>query len=254
MISKRLLDDDKFVVEAVINRGENFQFISERLRGNYDILMLAFNHYINTKNSNILKYATDIIKINRKLVLKIVEFNNENIIDSVYDYYREDNEIIESVVLRDGANIKYCSQSLLQDHEYVLQLIHINSKCYIYLKNRVPSLFNDIKIILFTLKQYWTLFSFIPEEYKNNYECVLTALKENANSLVFVPEIFKSNKDIVLAALEKSGNLYNIIDKSLKNDFDIILYYILLHMVKNSWVFSLKIFIQVILELLSRNK
>jgi hypothetical protein len=223
LASPRLLDNKELVTIALGYRGEYFQFISERLRGDFDIFMLAFDnsHKI---ISNILLYATEKITGNREYVLKIAGLKNKNMIHYLPEHYnyRSDKEIMSIFVKSYSENIKLCSFDLLQDIDYILELIKINPISYCHLRQN-QDLFNNIKIIKFTLEQDGSLLYFIPEEFTYNYDCVLTAVKQNGSALNHAPDIFKKDLNIVFAAIEQRGSAYKYIDESLKENKEILI-------------------------------
>jgi len=59
IVDKFLQDDDFVVLEAVTNKGGALEFASERLRDNEEIVLAA----IAVSNNNVLKYASDRLKI-----------------------------------------------------------------------------------------------------------------------------------------------------------------------------------------------
>ena len=202
-ISDRLKDNDEFVKFAVSKNGDNFRHISYRLRSNFDIFMIAFNCQ-NIKSNRILYYTTYEFKNNREYMLKIIELDNQYIIDYLPEHFKSDKEMMSGSIKIYPENIKKFSNELLQDKEFIKEIITINSLCYVYLKNS-SDLFYDKDIILLALKQDGMLLQIIPDEFTQIYEYILIAVKQNGKALEFAPYEFKKDLTIVCTAIEQIG-------------------------------------------------
>jgi len=221
-ISDRLKDKDDFVQFALSELGDNFRYISYRLRSNFDMFMLAFYNCKKIKSNHILYDATDEFKNTREYMLKIIELDNQYIIDYLSEHFKSDKEIMSGSIKIYPENIKKFSPELLQDKEFIKKIITINPICYIHLNN-ISDLFNDKDIILLALEQNGILLQIIPNEFKQIYEYILIAVKQNGDALNFAPSEFKRDLTIVCTAVEQKGHAYVYVDDSLKENNIVLL-------------------------------
>ena len=222
----RIRDNLEIVKAAMIISGDYFKYVSDRLRGNFDVFMIAFQHCKSTISNNIIMYATTEITDNRDYVLQIAQLNNKYIIKYLPEIYRSDRKIMAIAIRLFAENIKYCSFDILDDIEYVIELIKINSKCYIYLREMpflMPFyLYTNPQIIKCALKQDGNLFSVIPENCKIDIDYVLIAVNQNGIALELVPDIFKRDLSVAIIAVKKCGAAYSYVDESLKSNKEIL--------------------------------
>ena len=138
--SPRLRDDEEVILTAVSKYGHYFRFASDRLRNDISFVSSLLDKGV----ADAYGYATDEIKENRDLALKVVNISG-GFLDYVPYPLNADREIVLAAVENTGSALQYASDSLRHDKEIILKAIKQDSYEY----NHVPdSLKNDFDIVV----------------------------------------------------------------------------------------------------------
>ena len=182
--SKDILDDKEFSAEAIKKSPSYYQFLSDRLHEDTDLLLLAYD---NPKNraSFCINYASETLKKDRELTKKILS--------------------------KDGISLEYVDEEFKNDKELVLLAINENAMSLQYAS---PKLQNDKTVVLAAVKKNGNVYEFLPKTMKQNKEVACTAFKK-ANDKYWVyksmPLLLQTDKDILdIYIKEKPGNLEHI--------------------------------------------
>jgi hypothetical protein len=116
--SNRIKDDEIIVIEAIKYKLKSFSHVldvvSERLRNNIEIVEFAMNCCLDPDTFEELQYASYEIKSNKSFLLKQLDNFTENFDNPVF--------------------LKYISDDLKNDAEFVKKLVEINPNSEKYLK------------------------------------------------------------------------------------------------------------------------
>jgi uncharacterized lipoprotein YehR (DUF1307 family) len=206
-ISKRLRDKENFVFDAVKCNYQNFEYVSERLRSNFDLFMIAYTKVCNKKECKyILHSAGDKIKNDRDIMLKISEIKNSYLIEYIPVTFRLDKEIMKNLIKYYPDHVSKFPPELLKDKEFIKEIIKINPLCYNYLE-KISEFFHDKDITLFTLKQDGCLLKDISNKFKKDLSVVITAVEQTGYAFRYVDDSLKEN-NIVLFKTISQGKQY----------------------------------------------
>jgi uncharacterized lipoprotein YehR (DUF1307 family) len=206
-ISERLRDKEDFVFYAIKSYYGNFRYVSERLRSNFDLFMISYIAISERKESAIiLHYAGDNIKNDRVMMLQISKIKNNYFIEYIPAHLRLDKEIMKNLIKYYPDNILQFPPELLEDNEFIKEIIKINPLCYNYLE-KISEFFHDKDIILFTLEQNGCLLKDISDKFKKDLSVVITAVEQTGNAFRYVDDSLKEN-NIVLFKTISQGKQY----------------------------------------------
>lgn len=165
------------------------------LRSDYEFFMKAVQLH-----GGALKYASEKIKCNKKIVLESIKSND-----------------VKSVLANEKA-ILHASDTLLNDRLFILEAICVNGKIYKYLKNEFK---NDSEIINISIENNPSVYEYLDDIYKSNSDIAKKAITLDPYQLSYAPIEIKSNKEIVKCAIEKYPNTLQYASDILKSDFEI---------------------------------
>ena len=141
---------------------------------------------------------------------------------SLDENFRGDREVVLAVV-QSGAYelLKYASESLLTNEEFIMACIDQEYKCINYAHEILR---NDKGFMRLFLKRKGVnpaTIKCLPESLKHNRDFVLAIMKESKDILKFVPEELKTDKSFIINALRINGKAFALISDELKADPDV---------------------------------
>lgn len=184
VISERLKDDKEVAIEAINYQPLCYNYISDRLQYDKDIVLLVL------KDESEMKNIPECFTNNKEVML---DFFNQRILNPqslqnlqyVSDDLKDDLEVVMSAIKQDPLNLQFAGKRFKED------------------KN----------LAMLALQNKGSL-EFLSEELKNDREVVLLALKNNGSQLQFASNRLKNDKDMVVIACE--SDLKNIQYASLE--------------------------------------
>lgn len=189
-------DDREFILKLCKMKVDIFEFVSDRLKLDEEIVILSLIH------KSVLELLNKIFFTNKDFVLKILK--------------QEKNLCLHLPYLFKN----YLSDKLLDDEDIILEWIKNNGYNFKYASNRIK---NDKNIVLKAIKLNWYVLECITESYKNDKELVLEAIKSKSNIFRHASKKLKDEKNITLKAIKYNSGAFEYISDRLKDDEDIVL-------------------------------
>jgi hypothetical protein len=134
LLSKRLNENEDFIIELVNIDWRYLKFCSEEIRNNSKIVLNAIN-----KNGNAVYFAHDTLKIKKEIILEAIKYGagtkiipyelatRENVLLAVQESLRMRNEYkILGVSFDVHLNIDHIDDSLKNDEDFMLKLINLD--------------------------------------------------------------------------------------------------------------------------------
>ena len=172
------------VKAAVRYDGKSLQFVSMKLRGDYDIVLAAVEQH-----PWALAYASNTLRNNHGLALTAIKQHGWAL-QFASDELRNNHDIVLNAVIQDGWSIKFASDTLR----------------------------NDFSIARTAVTQKSWLLKHVGDRMKNNHEVVMAAVQRDGLALQFASDELKSNRDIVSAAIQQNHEAFRYANQALLND------------------------------------
>ena len=235
------------VLQAVTTDGTLFQFLSPKLRDNYDIVMRAVSY-----NGAALQYASDRFRDDETVVLAAVSLNGMAL-GYASERLKASKDIVLHAVLDDGKAFQYASGSLKLDKGIILAAVERTRTTVEARKARI----NDVggrPEIIYDMKQHGLVVSMratdtkeadggssknkmrekmpsksniilcqLPPELEQDKRIVIAAVAADGYTLQFVAPEFQDDRDVVLQAVRSRGLAVKYSSSRLKDDKEIML-------------------------------
>lgn len=221
-------DDDEIAFNAVLNWGQAIRDVSERLRDNENLAMIAANDdpmgtnlaFLSERlrdNENIVSlyimkhgcsiaYASDRLKNNKVIGIKAVKSDGESLA-CLSERLRDDMEVVTAACHENGESLQYVSERLRDDDAVVkTALLSLGGGENIYYASE--RLRGDFVMALIAVTSPHNrgsnnILSFLSDDLRDNKQIVLNAVLNSPRSLMKASDRLKDDYDIVNAAFEK---------------------------------------------------
>jgi len=212
--SADLRDNEKIVIAAVTKWGGNFQYASERLKNDRN-LVIRLSEY------DSLQYASESLRHNRNVVLKVVR-RSSSAFRYASDEFRSDRKFVLNVInnTKSGNFLKYVSNELKNDRQIVLKAVSKNGNDLEYAPTQFQS---DREIVAKAVTTNGSALKYASEALKNDKELVLLAIQQYGEAFKYASDSLKNDRNFVLQVVQESGEAYSILSDKLKIDREIIL-------------------------------
>ncbi|EFC49304.1 predicted protein [Naegleria gruberi] len=208
------LRDDKEIVKRILSSdGSQFQFISERLKMDDELLMLA-------AASDIYLFAHTAPRIlSKELCLEIIHTQKSSGY-SFPEYLKMDRDIVKAhLTYYSGYNVfNLVDKSFTADEEIVTQVLCRDCEKYQFIDD---SLKNNVDFIGKMLELVPSLFRLLPVEQRKEKEIALAAMKDG-NNLSLLSEELRDDKQVVMKAVSHTGKSIRYASKLLRHDEQVI--------------------------------
>jgi len=221
-ISSSPLIDIEMIKIAVSKNYNSLSKIPDIFIKNKQNILLIFN-VLNTDN----KYIDDCFKLFCDLLKKNDDIDNKFIIE-----LGKKNNKFGEYYFRNKSNIKELF-SYIKDFKYCLKTIISNNKLYKYLNidlrndpkfnMKVFNYIKDEEIILKKIKKTPIIFEYLIPSLKNDMNLIIKAIGINPNIFQYINESLKSNMDFILKCINVNHAIFQFINESLKSNTDFIL-------------------------------
>jgi tetratricopeptide (TPR) repeat protein len=181
-------DNEEIAKKVVRDEAGCFQYLSERLRNNKEIAIIAASG-----SWYALGEMPDAMLDDKDVVLSAVQ--NQDVgghIEKISDRLKKDIEIVIASVLKDNSSLEYFPDEFK----------------------------NDNKVIEACLKGNGSAYKYFSERFKNDRNIALQMSAKYNFDLSAAPEIFRSDKEIVKNAVKENDYNYQYIGKELLSDLD----------------------------------
>jgi lambda repressor-like predicted transcriptional regulator len=190
--SDRLKKNRKFMLSVVETYGYwSVKYVSRDFRDDPEFMLAAIQHDI-----DILHFASDRLKKNRKFMLSVV------------DKYG-------------SRSLTYASQDLGDDPEFMLAAIQHDTECCDYVS--ISDKLGDDPTFMLTVMQISViLLQDASKNLRKNREFMLAAVQQDGMALEFASKKLKNDREIVFAALQNDGWAFIYVSDELQNDHELI--------------------------------
>ena len=256
LLSKRLQHDREFVLKLVAENENVYNFLSEKLKKDEDIVGLCFR-----SNPDILRNIAPVS--NRQWIIDASR-NGSFCFKYASAELKGDKELILELVKKDWRFLREISKDLLTDIDFISAAINsynesitndelifdddedmrtwrdvrqtitisevvkylIGSKSIHVMKLIAP--ITDLKLIYYGLRyteddDMQAVLGYISGEVKESREFWLGAVTMNSSVLKYLPPNFKKDHEIGLAAVQHYGESIEFLDDEIKNDPEVFL-------------------------------
>lgn len=208
-------DDKEIVMNALKDSHYSFEYCSNRLREDIDVLKV----YVKRNNWSNYKDLKDQLYNNKEKLMALCEFSGD-LIQWANPQLRNDKELISKSVEYNGLSLMYASYDLRNDKDIASIAVKQNGYAIEYVGD---DLYNDFELKLLAAAQNGKVLENYSFDLRNNKEIVLAAVKSNAISLDFASARLKDDKEIALAAIENTSMALRLISERLSNDPEVVL-------------------------------
>ena len=135
------------------------------------------------------------------------------------------DDIIKQIVLENNGDIKYVSDSIKNDREFLLELIN-DEKMYCFSLKDVSEELRDDKVFVMNCVTGFKCLDDVSERLKNDEEIVIASLKKSIYSMQYVGEKLKNDKEFILKLIDEFDSIQYIVQymgDNLKDDKEVIL-------------------------------
>ena len=206
-VSERLRNDKDIVSESIKSDSRNIKFMADELKNNKDFILEITN---NSKGEWFIEnYIRHVFSTEEKPSLAYLPKK-----------FQDNKEIVLSMIEKDVDNLKFVSDRLKNDNDFIVKALKINTSSENFLKENLIN--NKDKNVL--LARSYVSFFELGEEQKNDKDLALKVLSNNGHQLkYYTSEEIKSDKNIVLNAIKNNPIAFKWASNKLKNDKNIAL-------------------------------
>ena len=235
----------ELILKLIINNINSYNYISESLKNNEEILLEAIKI-----SSNFLSQEFNRLNnCDKVFILKIIKLDGKNynyipykyksdiqiifetiktypqISQTIFTTFNNNQKIVLEFIKKNWKKYLYqIDNSLKYNKEFLLKLIKINGRHYKF----IPEIFkDDEELLIEAIKTFPYCLIYTSKKNKNNKDIILQIYKYShfvqTNILQYVSDELKNNKDFVLEVIKNNINDFKYISKELKNDKDFIL-------------------------------
>lgn len=202
-------DNEDIAKKVVGDDAGCFQYLSERLRNNKEIAIIAASGAW-----GVLGEMPDAMLDDKDVVLSVVQ--NHGVgghIEKISDRLKKDIEIVIASVLKDNGSLEYFPDEFKNDNKVIEACLKGHGSAYKYFSERFK---NDREIAL-QMSDKWNFdLGSAPEIFRNDKEIVKNAVKEDANNFKHISsELLKDLNFLKELFMLNDGVLYHM-DENLK--------------------------------------
>jgi hypothetical protein len=240
--ANRKFKDDLEIVKIAVNYSSyNFQYASERIRGDENIVLEIIEIDANiikysliktdkifqkaiALNGSTIQYCPDSYKINRSIVISAI--NNlknsyDEILESLPSEMRCDKEVVLLAVNKNGYNLKYADYLLKIDSEVVLSAVKNYGDSLEFADDLIK---DNTEIVTQAVKsKNYQALKYASERLKNDREIVKLAIKSSSENLKYSSIILRKDFELCLQAVKYDYRAFEHVSDFLKNDLDFVI-------------------------------
>lgn len=256
-----LKDDKEFVLQIVEKNSWTIKHASDRLKNDKDVVLKAIEN-----DAWFLVYARNELRNNREFLLEAINQNSECLLfaddglkkgilanldknDSFDEEQKDNADYMLKLIKKDYFNIKYASDRLKNDSDFILKAINSSDegfKCLAFATDELKAnkefilkiykkignytfalasekLKCDKDFILKLLKFNYLDFAYVDYELRADREFMQNAISENGETIEFANYELRNNKEFMLQAIEMNHICFVYASDRLKNDKEFML-------------------------------
>eukprot|EP01080_Neovahlkampfia_damariscottae_P006188 gene6188-10195_t len=209
---------DKTTTEAItdclnlIKNGESLQNLPKKFRDNKNLAL-----EIVKINPSEFQFLSEELQNNREIVFEAIL--NGTRLQRIPTQYKKDKEIVLLAIKKYALNYQHVSPELKDDPEVIICALE-NRLDYNFIKS--PVKFTNDDVIIACIKRNHYFYRSISQEKQFNQKILFEAIKSGISLSVIDPK-FRSQKDLMLFSVQINGYNIDNVSNELKNDRDIIL-------------------------------
>ena len=256
-----LKDDKEFVLQIVEKNSWTIKHASDRLKNDKDVVLKAIEN-----DAWFLVYARNELRNNREFLLEAINQNSECLLfaddglkkeilanldknDSFDEEQKDNADYMLKLIKKDYFNIKYASDRLKNDIDFILKAIKSSDegfKCLAFATDELKAnkefilkiykkvgnytfalasetLKCDKDFILKLLKYNYLDFAYVCYELRSDREFMQNAISENGETIEFASYELRNDEEFILQAIEKNHLCFVYASDRLKNDKEFML-------------------------------
>jgi hypothetical protein len=208
-------DNKSFAMLIIINFPEIFQFLSDNLKNDKDIIREVLTKYVNNKQYNyytIFRHISYELKNDKDFMLELIKLDIHIIVYASYKI-KNDPDIILNIITNND-NIYNFKLNHHIEYPYIRYILHNVSNNLLHNKNFIKSI----------IEKCQEAFEYIPYELKNDKDFIFELLDEGKTRILdYIPEDLKNDKDFIITIIENYDDfiLYKT-SPEIKNNFDVV--------------------------------
>jgi len=222
-ISMELIEDVQFIVTALKDREYFLPKVLQLLSQSGNVNNQTYEQLLDTNFENFHLFPAN-IKSNRQFVERAVSlmgnarYCSYTLASHLDSQYTDDKELMHKCIQSVVNNIKYISDRLRDDKQFIMQLLEKTEKATIY-EHASSRLRVDEDVLLFIASK-----KKISVEKINGQISKQLAIKfvEKGGSFKSIAHMFKSDRDVVVAAVKHNGDALEHADLLFKNNEEIV--------------------------------
>lgn len=218
-------DDEEIAKIAVSQHGNNFQYLSERLRGSKEMMFLALHNLPKNEFTDrwvITAVASDELRKDREVINEILKYYYVDI-RNIHESLLDDEDFIRDVVDNEEHGdfvIHYASDRLKEDREFVKYAV---TKSHYILGETTEELQDDDEIVRLALAKSSSAIQYASDRFKDNKDIILNLVKENSEALQVASNRLKDDIDVVMAAVSKNASAFKYVSKRLQGNKEVVM-------------------------------
>lgn len=224
-LSKEMFNDKELILEALsYSTINNLQFISEEMRGDYDIIIKCLENSV--ESSRYIPHNFNQIDSNFKRVITDIISSKPHLLDKLDErFWLNDMEMILFAVKKSNLTLKLLPKKMREDKEWVLLCV---THCPLSLEYAPERMKFDYDIVLKCLETSMESSKFISSKFNqfdSNYKKVIMKLIEKTpqNLHKFHPRFWAFDKEMITHASKHSAQTLEILKNQMRFDRDLVL-------------------------------
>lgn len=197
-VEPSLLDDENLILSVIESNGYwALKYASDRLKKNRKVVLAAVN-----QEGGAFRLVKDIFK-NDEEIIKAAISSDGRVLEHVLDKYKADKEIVLSALKTYGFALEFASKKLRQDREVVLAAVRNHGTS---LRFAHTSLTRDKEIAIAAINSQASAFEYVSDLTNGYYDIALKAIKLDCENYLFVSNDFEKNMELFQYAFDEVIN------------------------------------------------
>jgi hypothetical protein len=172
-VPEGLKEDKNILMAGVQNDPRSYEKLSDEQKNDEEILLAAMESKKGGSFYTPFKFASDELKSNKEVVLKVLSYNGDSL-QHVQDDLKKDKEVVLEAAKENGYSLQYAEENFRQDREIVMYAARDGASNY------------------------------IDSSFKSDQEICLSLIKKSAGNIFWCDESLKKDKAFMIKAIEQN--------------------------------------------------
>lgn len=227
-------NNEKIVLNAIKHYPQSFLYISDELKSNTEFIRTAIRcngsvycHINSSYQTPVLLLEAlehglvidDVYDANSDVVMHAIRNKKYVSINKIVNRYKNNKEIIKTIVEINGDNLKLLPNDLKRDKEVVLTAVSNDGWGLRYAANELKA---DKDIVSAAVSNVGASLFYASHDCQNDKDIVKLALIQDPNALCYASNTLKDNKEFILSVVKDDGLTLQYASDRLKKDKEII--------------------------------